>query len=99
MKQGKLRRIYIVKRGYIREPDWRFFLSQCAADFSLLNLPKGKSLGRILMIFCSKFCLVLLLQIFVYIFSIYLCIFLCANIFGSIVLKPRFKIDVVIMIV
>ncbi len=37
-----------------------------------------------------------------YIFSIYLCIFVlcifvCANIFGAIVLKPRFKIDVVIM--
>ena len=29
----------------------------------------------------------------------YLCIFVCANIFGSIVLKPRFKIDAVIMIV
>ena len=45
------------------------------------------------------FCLILLLQIFVYIFSIYLCIFMCANIFGAIVLKPRFKIDVVIMII
>ena len=40
------------------------------------------------MVFCNKFCLILLLQIFVYIFSIYLCI----------VLKPRLKIDVVIMI-
>ncbi len=29
----------------------------------------------------------------------YLCIFVCANIFGTIVLKPRFKIDVVIMII
>jgi hypothetical protein len=29
----------------------------------------------------------------VYIFSIYLCIFVCANIFGAIVLEPRFKID------
>ena len=48
--------------------------------------------------FCNKFCLILLLQIFVYIFSIHLCIFVCANIFGTIVLKPRFKIDVVIMI-
>jgi hypothetical protein len=46
-----------------------------------------------------SFCLVLLLQIFVYIFSIYLCIFVFANIFGAIVLKPRFKIDVVIMII
>ncbi len=34
-----------------------------------------------------------------YIFSIYLCIFVCANIFGEIVLKPRFKIDAVIMII
>ena len=46
-----------------------------------------------------SFCLILLLQIFVYIFSIYLYIFVCANIFGAIVLKPRFKIDVVIMII
>jgi hypothetical protein len=51
------------------------------------------------MIFCNTFCLVLSLQIFVYIFSIYLCIFMCANILGAIVLKPRFKIDVVIMII
>jgi hypothetical protein len=49
--------------------------------------------------FCNDFCLILLLQIFVYIFSIYLCIFMCTNIFGAIVLKPRFKIDVVIMII
>jgi hypothetical protein len=50
--------------------------------------------------FCAmSFCLILLLQIFVYIFSIYLCFFVCANIFGAIVLKPRFKIDVVIMII
>ncbi len=44
-----------------------------------------------------SFCLILLLQIFVFIFSINLCIFVCANIFGEIVLKPRFKIDAVIM--
>ena len=37
-------------------------------------------------------------NIWVY-FSINLCIFVCTNIFGAIVLKPRFKIDVVIMIV
>jgi hypothetical protein len=49
--------------------------------------------------FAMSFCLIMLLQIFVYIFSIYLCIFMCANIFGAIVLKPRFKIDVVIMII
>ena len=36
---------------------------------------------------------------FVYIFSIYLCIFVWANIFGAIVLKLRFKIDVVVMII
>jgi hypothetical protein len=35
----------------------------------------------------------------VYIFSVYLCIFVCANILGAIVLKPRFKIDAVIMII
>jgi hypothetical protein len=51
------------------------------------------------MIFCNKFCLILLLQIFLYIFRIYLCIFVCANIFGAIVLKPKFKIDAVIMII
>ncbi len=54
---------------------------------------------NILMIFAISFCLILLLQIFVYIFSIYLCIFVYVNIFGAIVLKPRFKIDVVIMII
>ena len=43
--------------------------------------------------------MILLLQIFVYIFSIYLCIFVCGNIFGAIVLKPRFKIEAVIMII
>ncbi len=43
--------------------------------------------------------MILLLQIFVYIFSVYLCIFVCANIFGAIVLKPRFNIDAVIMII
>ena len=49
--------------------------------------------------FAMSFCLVLLLQIFVNISSIYLGIFVCANIFGAIVLKPRFKNDVVIMII
>ncbi len=28
LKQGKLWRIYIVKRGYVREPGWRVFLSR-----------------------------------------------------------------------
>jgi hypothetical protein len=46
-----------------------------------------------------SYCLIPLLLIFVYIFSIYLCIFVCANIFGAIVLKSRFKIDAVIMII
>ncbi len=40
-----------------------------------------------------------MLQIFVYIFSIYLCIFVCDNICGAIVLKPRFKIDVVVVVI
>ncbi len=43
--------------------------------------------------------MILLLQIFVYIFSIYLYIFVCSNIFGAIVLKPRLRIDAVIMII
>ncbi len=43
--------------------------------------------------------MILWLQIFVYIFSIYLCILVCANIFGAIVLKPRSKIDTVMMII
>ncbi len=51
------------------------------------------------MIFAMSFAMILLLQIFVHIFSIYLCIFMGANIFGAIVLKPSFKIDVVIMII
>jgi hypothetical protein len=49
--------------------------------------------------FCLIILLDLLLQIFVYIFSIYLCIFVCANIFGAIVLKPRFKIDVLVVVI
>jgi len=39
-----------------------------------------------------------LLLIFVCI-SVSIYAFVCANIFGAIVLKPRFKIDVVIMII
>ncbi len=38
--------------------------------------------------FCNKFC-----------FDFLLLIFVCANIFGANVLKPRFKIDVVVMII
>ncbi len=41
----------------------------------------------------------MLLQIFVYIFSTLFMHFVCANIFGAIVLKLRFKIDVVVMII
>ncbi len=33
------------------------------------------------------------------IFSVFIMHFVCANIFDAIVLKPRFKIDVVIMII
>ncbi len=51
------------------------------------------------MISLYYYCLILLLQIFVYIFSTYLCILVCANIFGAIVLKPRFKIDVVVVVI
>ena len=51
------------------------------------------------MIFCNEFCLILLLQVFVYIFSICLCIFVCANVFGAVVLRPGFGIDVVMMII
>jgi hypothetical protein len=50
-------------------------------------------------LFCNKLCFDLLLQISVCIFSIYLCMLYAPNIFGANVLKPRFKIDVVIMII
>ncbi len=30
----------------IKRSTWLIYHSTCAADFSLLNLPKGKSLGR-----------------------------------------------------
>jgi hypothetical protein len=58
--------------------------------------------------FCSKFCPVLLLQISfclifaanIYVYFQYLFMHVvCANIFGANVLKSRFKIDVVIMII
>jgi hypothetical protein len=51
------------------------------------------------MIFCNEFCLVFIAANICVYFQYYLCIFVCANIFGAIVLKPRFKIDVVIMII
>ena len=48
-------------------------------------------------LFCNKFCLIFAANI-VYI-SVFRYAFMCANILGAIVLKPRFKIDVVIMII
>ncbi len=67
------------------------------------------------MIFCSKFCPVLFSQQVLLVFAISLalifsdniCVYfqylfmhdVCANIFGAIVLKPRFKINVVIMLI
>jgi hypothetical protein len=51
------------------------------------------------MIFCNKFCLVFVAAN-IYVYFQYLFVqFLCANIFGAIVLKTMFKIDVVIMII
>ncbi len=48
----------------------------------------------------DNFCLIILLDfVAANIFSIYLCISVCANIFGAIVLKPRFKIDVVVVVI
>ena len=38
-------------------------------------------------------------NIYVYFQYLFMHFFVCANIFGAIVLKPRFKIDVVIMII
>ena len=51
------------------------------------------------MIFCNKFCLVFVAANICVYFQYLFVQFLCANIFGAIVLKPRFKIDVVIMII
>ena len=48
-------------------------------------------------LFCNKFCLIFAANI-MYI-SVFIYAFMCANILGAIVLKPRFKIDVVIMII
>jgi hypothetical protein len=48
-------------------------------------------------LFCNKFCLSFAANI-MYI-SVFIYAFVCANILGAIVLKPRFKIDVVIMII
>ena len=48
-------------------------------------------------LFCNKFCLIFAADI-MYI-SVFIYAFMCANTLGAIVLKPRFKIDVVIMII
>ena len=51
------------------------------------------------MIFCNEFCLVFLAANICVYFQYLFVQFLCANIFGAIVLKPRFKMDAVIMII
>ncbi len=51
------------------------------------------------MIFCNEFCLVFVAANIRVYFQYLFVQFLCANIFGAIVLKPRFKIDVVIMLI
>ena len=43
---------------------------------------------------CNKFCLIFAAKYYVFIYA-----FMCANALGAIVLKPRFKIDVVLMII
>ena len=48
--------------------------------------------------FCNKFCLIFAANICVYFQYLFMHV-VCANIFGANVLKPRFKIDVVIMII
>ena len=48
-------------------------------------------------LFCNKFCLIFAANI-MYI-SVFIYAFMCANTLGAVVLKPRFKIDVVIMII
>jgi hypothetical protein len=49
-------------------------------------------------VFAINFCLIFAANICVY-FQYLFMHFVCANIFGENVLKPRFKIDVVIMII
>jgi hypothetical protein len=49
-------------------------------------------------LFCNKFCSIFAANICVYFQYLFMHI-VCANIFGANVLKPRFKIDVVIMII
>ncbi len=50
-------------------------------------------------IFFNKFCLIFVLLKYLCIFQYLFMHVVCANIFGAIVLKPRFKIDAVIMII
>ncbi len=49
--------------------------------------------------FCNQFCLVFIAANICEYFQYLFVQFLCANIFGAIVLKPRFQIDAVIMII
>jgi hypothetical protein len=49
-------------------------------------------------LFCNKFCLIFY-RYYSYVFKYPFMPVVCANIFGAIVLKPRFKIDTVIMII
>ncbi len=49
-------------------------------------------------LFCNKFCLIFAANICVYFQYLFMHV-VCVNIFGANVLKSRFKIDVVIMII
>ncbi len=49
--------------------------------------------------FFNEFCLIFIAANICVYFQYLFVQFLCANIFGAIVLKPRFKIDAVIMII
>ena len=49
-------------------------------------------------LFCNKFCLIFAANICVYFQYLFMHV-VCANIFGANVLKSRFKIDAVIMII
>ncbi len=49
-------------------------------------------------LFCNKFCLIFYC-LYLYVFQYLFMHVVCANIFGAIVLKARFKIDAVIMII
>ncbi len=51
------------------------------------------------MIFANEFLLDFVAANICIYFQYLLCISMCANLFGAIVLKPRFKIDVVKMII